>query len=149
MSHSVPPDSSLLGRLFPISSELVRFARPDAAIHAAPQLWAQAGNDAPLYGLPVDRLYSEEAELHVEMTPLSEELREIAAAMDDPLVALPGLSDGILLPACELQSGLPRDSISTGMETIYDFIGGHGHVLPQNSWPNDVGASDWFYDHHV
>ena len=83
MSHSVPPDSSLLGRLFPISSELVRFARPDAAIHAAPQLWAQASNDAPLYGLPVDRLYSEEAELHVEMTPLSEEPREIAAAMDD------------------------------------------------------------------
>jgi hypothetical protein len=152
MSHSVPPDSSLLDRSFLAGPELVRFAPPTLPIHAVrPSLWAQAGSDAPLHGLSVDRLYGDTPDLHVESTPLIEEPREIAAAHDDPVVVLPGLSDGILLPACEQQTGFqpPHGAHTPGAEAVYDFFGDHVHLQPQDAWPADLGRTDWFYDHHV
>src|SRR5450432_2088451 len=92
MSHSVPSESSTAP-----PAALVYFtqARPDS-------LWADAGHDALAFGTSLDRLFGEPGDIHV--TSLSDPALADAttpAIVDDPLVLMTGLSDGLILPLAE------------------------------------------------
>ena len=153
MSHSVPSDSSHTNTTFPIGIDLVGFDRHDLPIYASQRsLWAEAGTDSSLNGASVDCVYDVDGETYLASLPIAEEPREIVAPGDDPLVALPGFSDGLILPGCEDQLGFEPPAHDAG--AIYDFSGGAHVMLPMHDglgwglgW--DLAKPEWFYDHHI
>jgi hypothetical protein len=106
MSSSVPSDSSTIDTTFLVGPELVEFDRHDLPIYATlDSRWADAGLDAPSYGASLDRLFGEPGEIFVsDMIGVAEQTAALAAGtlpVEDPLVVLGGLSDGLILPAVE------------------------------------------------
>jgi len=106
MSPSVPSDSSTLDTTFLVGPELVEFDRHDLPIYAALESrWADAGLDAPAYGASLDRLFGDAGDVFVSgMIGAADQAAALAAAalpVEDPLVVLGGLSDGLILPAVE------------------------------------------------
>ena len=144
MSHSVPSESSIL----------VHFsqARPES-------LWADAGHDAIAFGTSLDRLFGEPGDIHV--TSLADGAppeTALPAIIDDPLVLMTGLSDGLILPLAE------HDRIGTledaGGVTLHDApalpepaalcdFGALVHsILPlADGWYWDLDKAGWVLDH--
>ncbi len=145
MSQSVPPESS---------TALVFFSqpRPDS-------IWAEAGHDAAAFGLSLDRLFGEPGDIHV--TALADPALDgvtTPAIVDDPLVLMSGLSDGLILPLAE------HDRIGTledpGGVTLHDApslpepavlcdFGALVHsILPlADGWYWDLDKAGWVVDH--
>jgi len=104
MSHSVPSESSATDATFLVGVDLVEFDRRELPIYASPQTrWMDACYDeAPAYGAPVDRVFGEPGDVHIESVPPGgEEQQAMAIVADDPLVALATLADGIALTGTE------------------------------------------------
>src|SRR5215218_2792096 len=102
MSHSVPSDSSTIYTTFLVGADLVEFNRHDLPIYASLEsCWDDADFDAPDYGAPLDRLFGEPGDVYVSGMIGAGERAAALAAMElrgeDPLVALSGLSDGLIL----------------------------------------------------
>src|SRR5277367_5749225 len=120
MSQSVPSESS---------PALVFFSRPrpDSA-------WAAAGHDAAAFGIPLDRLFGEPGAIHI--TGFADpDLGGVTtpAIVDDPLVLMSGLSDGLILPLAEHDRiGTLEDS---GGVTLHD-----APALPEPAALCDFGA---------
>ena len=149
MSHSVPSESSTAP-----TAALVHFAqaRPDS-------LWADAGHDATAFGTSLDRLFGEPGDIHV--TSLADPALVDAttpAIVDDPLVLMTGLGDGLILPLAE------HDHIGTledaGGVTLHDApslpepaalcdFGALVHsILPlADGWYWDLDKAGWVVDH--
>jgi hypothetical protein len=145
MSRSVPSESS---------TALIHFtqARPDS-------LWADAGHDAISFGTSLDRLFGEPGDIHV--TGLADQANAdvtTPAIIDDPLVLMTGLSDGLILPLAE------HDRIGTledaGGVTLHDApplpeptalcdFGALVHsILPlADGWYWDLDKAGWVVDH--
>jgi hypothetical protein len=104
MSHSVPSESSPLDTTFIVGVELVEFDRRELPIYLKPQTpWAQACIDEVRYGAPVDRVFGEGGDIHIDSGALAANEQQAAGmptVSDDPLI-LRELSDGLLLPAAE------------------------------------------------
>src|ERR1700730_1777218 len=101
MSHSVPSESSAVDTTFIVGADLVQFDRPELPIYQTPEpKWAEACFDEAPYGAPLDRLFGEPGDLHIDSV-VREESQAVLTALpgDDPLVALAALSDGLMLPA--------------------------------------------------
>src|SRR6187551_3500298 len=100
MSHSVPSDSSAIDATFLVGVDLVEFDRRELPIYASPQTrWMDACyDDAPAYGAPVDRVFGEPGDVHIDSVPASaEDQQALAIVADDPLVALSTLADGLAI----------------------------------------------------
>lgn len=115
MSPSVPSDSSTIDTTFLVGPELVEFDRHDLPIYATLESrWADAGLDAPSHGASLDRLFGEPGEIFVSgMIGAAEQTAALAAValpVEDPLVVLDGLSDGLILPAVESSDALAMPS---------------------------------------
>ena len=97
MSHSVPSDSSAIDATFLVGVDLVEFDRRELPIYASPQTrWMDACYDeAPSYGAPVDRVFGEPGDVHIDSVPSNDEQVASAIVADDPLVALGTLADGL------------------------------------------------------
>jgi hypothetical protein len=178
MSDSVPSESSThvadaasaTTEVVPnFGIELVEITRPEHALFLAPELrWGAAGHDeAMLYGMPLDRLFGEEANAYVTGALDAEDIATalMAAAMQiDPLVTLPGLADGLMLATpdeaplhvgADDEQGHARliaDTLHTAeINTLFDFgIGAHlnaAHLHEAWTWDLDKGA--WVFDHHA
>jgi hypothetical protein len=138
-----------------MGAELVAFDRRDLPIYAAPtsDLWAAAGHDPAPYGASLDRVYGDTGDVFIASMPLVEEPREIAALSDDRLVVLPGLGEGLILPACEHVPGLDlaaHDPPVHDATTSYEFTDPSHILLPaHDGWSWDLARPEWFYDHHV
>ena len=145
MSHSVPSESS---------SALVFFtqSRPDS-------LWADAGTDPTAFGTSLDRLFGEPGDIHV-ITVADSAHAEVTtpAIVDDPLVLMTGLSDGLILPLAE------HDRIGTLEDTsgvtlhdapalpepaaLCDFGALVHSILPlADGWYWDLDKAGWVLDH--
>jgi len=115
MSPSVPSDSSTIDTTFLVGPDLVEFDRHDLPIYATLESrWADAGLDSPSYGASLDRLFGEPGILFMS-GPIgaAEHAAALAATVlpaEDPLVALGGLSDGLILPAVETGDALALPS---------------------------------------
>lgn len=114
MSHSVPSDSSAIDATFLVGVDLVEFDRRELPIYASPQTrWMDSCyDDAPLYGAPVDRVFGEPGDVHVDGVPGNDE--QFAALVgDDPLVSLATLADGLAVAG--------SDAIAPELATSFDF----------------------------
>jgi len=127
---------------FLIGTDLVEFDRFDLPIYATSESqWADAGRDAAVYGVPLDRLYGELGEVFVGGEPMAQQLTTAPAlpAIDDPLVELGGLNDGLILPAMEYEPAHAHGAHHLPeIATVYDFSYGGLHM-------ND----SWTFDSHV
>ena len=149
MSHSVPSESSTAA-----PAALVHFtqARPDS-------LWAEAGHSSIAFGTSIDRLFGEPGNIHVTGL-IDPNLAAVTtpAIVDDPLVLMTGLSDGLILPLAE------HDRIGTledaGGVTLHDApplpepaalcdFGALVHsILPlADGWYWDLDEAGWVLDH--
>jgi hypothetical protein len=145
MSQSVPSESS---------SAFVLFARP-----RPDSLWADAGHDSGAFGTSLDRLFGEAGDIHVT-TIADPTLAAVTtpALVDDPLILMTGLSDGLILPLAE------HDRIGTlddaGGVTLHDApplpepaalcdFGALVHsILPlTDGWYWDLDKAGWVVDH--
>jgi hypothetical protein len=104
MSHSVPSDSSAIDATFLVGVDLVEFDRRELPIYASPQTrWMDACYDeAPSYGAPVDRLFGEPGDVHIDAVPSNDEQFAASSIVtDDPLVSLAALADGLAVVGSE------------------------------------------------
>jgi hypothetical protein len=143
MSHSVPSESSATDTTFIIGADLVQFDRHDLPIYQTPDSqWAEACFDEAPYGAPLDRVFGEPGDLHIDGVPREEQQATLAALpSDDPLVVLAALSDGLILPASE-----PAAEIAAGFDFGADS---HPIVHLHDGWSWDIAGADWTFDFHA
>jgi hypothetical protein len=148
--------------------ELVEITRPEHAIFLAPELrWGTAGHDEAFYGSPLDRLFGEETNAFVTGSLDAEDIATALMAVAvqiDPMVTLPGLSDGLVLAhpdEAPLQVGaddelgharLMADTLHTAeISTLFD-IGADAHLSVAHlheAWTWDLDKGAWVFDHHA
>jgi hypothetical protein len=131
-----PSDTAFL-----VGADLVEFDRHDLPIYATPQSqWADAGRDVASFGAPLDRLFGEPGQVFVsgELTASPIAALPTTAIVDDPLVELSGLNDGLLVPAMEHEPAHDAGALHLPeIATVYDFADGlHLHDL-------------WTFDSHA
>jgi hypothetical protein len=114
MSHSVPSDSSAIDATFLVGVDLVEFDRRELPIYASQQTrWMDACYDeAPSYGAPVDRVFGEPGDVHIDSVSSNDE-QFASIVADDPLVALGTLADGLAVTGAE--------SAAPELATSFDF----------------------------
>ena len=142
MSHSVPSDSSTIEATFLVGIDLVEFDRRELPIYAAPQTrWMDACYDeAPSWGAPVDRVFGEPGDVHVDSVPSASE--EIASAIvaDDPLVALDTLADGLTVAGVE--------PVAPELATSFDFGADAPTIIqPHDGTGWDIAGADGTFDY--
>ena len=140
MRPSSPSDSPAIDATFLIGTDLVQFDRSELPIYAAPRSrWMEACHDeAPAYGAPVDRLFGEPGEVHIDGAPRDDAgaLADAFAVADDPLIALATLADGLGLAAGEQAAPELATSFDFGADappvvvthdaTGWDLVGSDG-----------------------
>ncbi len=132
-----PSDSAFL-----VGADLVEFDRRDLPIYATPESqWADAGRDAAVYGAPLDRLFGEPGAVFVsaELSAPPMTATPAVPAIDDPLVELSGLNDGLILPAMEHEPAPAHGALHLPeIATVYDFTDGGLHL--HDFWTFDSHA---------
>jgi hypothetical protein len=141
MSPSVPSDSSAIDATFLVGVDLVEFDRRELPIYANPQTrWMDACYDeAPSYGAPVDRVFGEPGDVHVESMPGNDEQLASTVA-DDPLVSLATLADGLAVAGSEAAAPELATSFDFGAEAQAVV-----HLHNGAGW--DVTAADGTFDY--
>lgn len=142
MSHSVPSDSSAIDATFLVGVDLVEFDRRELPIYASPQTrWMDAcHDDAPSYGAPVDRVFGEPGDVHVDAVPGNDEQLASAIVADDPLVSLATLADGLAVAGAE--------PAAPELATSFDFgADAHAviHLHDGGGW--DITGTDGTFDY--
>jgi hypothetical protein len=150
MSHSVPSESSPSQSL----TALVSFIspRPDSD-------WAEAGHDSVAFGTSLDRLFGEPGDIHVASLA-DPDLAAVTtpAIVDDPLVLMTGLSDGLILPLAEHDRvGTLDDNSAVTLHdapplpapvALCDFGALVHSILPlADGWYWDLDKAGWVVDH--
>jgi hypothetical protein len=141
MSHSVPSESSATETTFLVGADLVQFDRHDLPIYQTPDSqWADACFDEAPYGAPLDRVFGEPGDLHIDGVPREEQQATFTTlAGDDPLVVLGALSDGLMLPEPAAETS-----------TAFDFgTDSHPIVHLHDGWSWDIAGADWTFDFHA
>jgi hypothetical protein len=143
MSHSVPSESSATDTTFIVGADLVQFDRHELPIYQTPESkWAEACFDEAPYGAPLDRVFGEPGDLHIDGVPREEQQAALTALSgDDPLVVLGALSDGLILPPSE-----PAAEIATAFDFGADS---HAIVHLHDGWSWDIAGADWTFDFHA
>jgi hypothetical protein len=142
MSHSVPSDSSTIDATFLVGIDLVEFDRRDLPIYAAPQTrWMDACHDeAPGYGAPLDRVFGEPGDIHIDRVPTAaEEQVAFAIASDDPLVSLATLADGLAVAAAA-----PAPELATSFDFGADMS---AVIVPADGAAWDIAGTDGSFDY--
>ena len=143
MSHSVPSESSATDTTFIVGADLVQFDRHELPIYQTPESkWAEACFHEAPYGAPLDRVFGEPGDLHIDSVPREEQQAALTALPgDDPLVVLAALSDGLILPASE-----PAAETAAA----FDFgANSHPIVHLHDGWSWDIAGADWTFDFHA
>jgi hypothetical protein len=114
-----------------MESPLVSFAeRPEPLLNPP---WAAAGCDVPGHGAALDRLFGapDDAHLLEQFAPSVEPI----ITVDDPLVLLANLADGLSLPTAEPMA-LPMPELAA----VYDFAPGADAFYLHDFWTLDSHA---------
>jgi hypothetical protein len=143
MSHSVPSESSAVDTTFIVGADLVQFDRPELPIYQTPDSrWPEACFDEAPYGAPLDRLFGEPGDLHIDSGVRDESQAALTALpSEDPLVVLAALSDGLMLPASEHAA-----EIATAVDLGTDS---QSIVHLHDGWSWDIAGADWTFDFHA
>jgi hypothetical protein len=142
MSHSVPSDSSAIDATFLVGVDLVEFDRRELPIYASPQTrWMDACYDeAPSYGAPVDRVFGEPGDIHIDSVPGNDEQVASAIVTDDPLVALGTLADGLAVTGAEAAAPELATSFDFGVDAQAVI-----HLHDGAGW--DITGADGTFDY--
>jgi hypothetical protein len=106
---------------------LIEFAQTPSP--ASP--WAEAGHDTAAFGASLDRVYGETSNLHVVEHFASGDAPFLL--VDDPLVLLANLMDGLGLPGADVpHAPMPE------LAAVYDFAPDGLHL--QDLWNHDLHA---------
>ncbi|MBM3650491.1 MAG: hypothetical protein FJX11_22165 [Alphaproteobacteria bacterium] len=143
MSHSVPSDSSNSDPAFIVGSELVEFDRRDLPIYLSRDAsWMDACYDEAPSGAPLDRVFGEPGEIHVDgIVPGGGELQAVIAPLaDDPLVSLATLSDSV---------GAQNLAPATAPELATQFDLGTDAAIVQPADHADLSGLDTTFDFQV
>ena len=141
MSHSVPSDSSAIDATFLVGVDLVEFDRRELPIYASPQArWMDACYDEPSYGAPVDRVFGEPGDVHIDSVPSNDEQVASAIAADDPLVSLATLADGLTVAGSEAAAPELATSFDFGID-VQAVI----HLHDGSGW--DITGIDGTFDY--
>ena len=141
MSHSVPSDSSAIDATFLVGVDLVEFDRRELPIYASPQArWMDACHDEPSYGAPVDRLFGEPGDVHIDSVPGNDEQVASALVADDPLVSLATLADGLAVTGSEAAAPELATSFDFGVDAQAVF-----HPHDGAGW--DITGTDGTFDY--
>ena len=142
MSPSVPSDSSAIDATFLVGVDLVEFDRRELPIYASPQTrWMDACYDeAPSYGAPVDRVFGEPGDIHIDSVPGNDE-QFASIGTDDPLVALGTLADGLAVAGA--------DAAAPELATSFDFgVDAHAVIhLHDGAAGWDIIGADGTFDY--
>jgi hypothetical protein len=149
MSHSVPSESSAIDTAFLVGTDLVEFDRRDLPIYQTPEgRWAEACVDEAPYGAPLDRVFGEPGDIHLDGTAIDglvhDDQQANLATMpsEDPLVVLAALSDGLSLPGSE--------AAAPEIATAFDFgSDAHAVVHLHDGFSWDIAGTDWTFDFQV
>ena len=131
MRPSVPSDSSASDADFLVAVDLVEFDRRELPISASPPARRMdAGHDeAPSYGAPLDRVFGEPGDVHIDGTPPGSD-GQLASAIvaDDPLVSLATLADGLAVTGSDAATPELATSFDFGAagQTVVDLHDGSG-----------------------
>src|SRR5262245_29974035 len=126
---------------FLVGVDLVAFDRRDLPIYQTEQTSWDC-TDEVAYGAPLDRLFGEPGEVHVDGAVTSP-AHDVVAVVDDPLVALASLSDALPLPAPDMAPDMPM------VPTDFDISGAtHPVVHLHDGWSWDFSGADWTFDVH-
>lgn len=141
MSASVPSDSSAIDATFLVGVDLVEFDRRELPIYANPQTrWMDACYDnAPSYGAPVDRVFGEPGDVHIDSVSANDE-QFASIVADDPLVSLATLADGLAVTGAE--------AAAPELATSFDFgVDAHAviHLHDGAGW--DITGADGTFDY--
>ena len=143
MSHSVPSESSALDTTFLMGVELVEFDRRDLPIYLKPQTpWAEACIDEADYGAPLDRVFGESGNVHIDGSAFAigeQHAADAATVGDDPVVLFAGLSDGLTLVSTEPPA-------ASEFTAVFDFgVGAHAvvHLDDGAGWSATDGTFDF------
>jgi hypothetical protein len=113
---------------FLVGADLVEFDRRELPIYATPESqWADAGREAASFGAPLDRLFGEPGEVFVSAEIAAPQLsaQAVTSLVDDPLVELSGLHDGLMLPMMEHETAHTGAALHLPeMAAVYDFVDG-------------------------
>jgi hypothetical protein len=142
MSHSVPSDSSAIDATFLVGVDLVEFDRRELPIYASPQTrWMDACYDeTPLYGAPVDRVFGEPGDVHIDSVPHpGEEQLTTVIVGDDPLVSLATLADGLIVAGAE--------PAAPELATSFDFGADAHTVIHHDGTVWDLTGTDGIFDY--
>ena len=126
MSHSVPSDSSAIDATFLVGVDLVEFDRRELPIYASPQTrWMDACyDDAPAYGAPVDRVFGEPGDVHIDSVPASAEDQQALAIVAGAEPAAPELATSFDFGA-DAHTVIHHDGTVwdlTGTDGIFDYL---------------------------
>jgi hypothetical protein len=142
MSHSVPSDSSAIDATFLIGIDLVEFDRRELPIYATPQArWMDACYDeTPAYGAPVDRVFGEPGDVHIDSVPVVAD-EQISAVIvgHDPLVELATLADGLTVAGGE--------TAAPELATSFDFGVDAQTVVHHDGAAWDISGTDGTFDY--
>src|SRR5215471_2920294 len=148
MSPSAPSDSSSIDQTFLIGADLVEFDRGNLPIYQTAQARWDCFDEAT-YGAPLDRVFGEPDEVHIDGREHAAP-QDIAALDHDPVVALASLSDGATLPADDVGAfdGTGPDGAGhaqPAIAAVFDFGADlHTVVHLHDGWTWD----DWTLDAH-
>ena len=124
--------------------ELVEFDRRDLPIYLKPQTpWAEACVDEDTYGAPLDRVFGEPGDIHLDGIAHAADQASAgtAAVGDDPLILLEGLSDGLILPMSEPSAAPAAPEVTV----VFDF-GADAHAVVQLDDGVGWNATDGTFD---
>ena len=141
MSPSVRSDSSTVDASFLVGVDLVEFDRRELPIYASPQTrWMDDCYDgAPSYGAPVDRVFGEPGDVHIESMPGNDEQLGPTVA-DDPLVSLTTLADGLAV--------IGGETAAPELATSFDFGADSQTVIHLHDGAGwDIAAADGIFDY--
>jgi hypothetical protein len=128
MNH--PTDQTFL-----VGTDLVEFDRRDLPIYQTEQASWDCAPQAP-YGAPLDRLFGEPGDVHVDGA-VGEPTHDIAGDVEDPVVGLAAVSDGLALHGSE------APPVATGFDVGADA---HTVVHLHDGWSWDFSGADWTFD---
>src|ERR1700736_250223 len=144
MSHSVPSESSAVDTTFIVGADLVQFDRPELPIYQTPESqtfpskWAEACFDEAPYGAPLDRLFGEPGDLHIDSVVRDEAQAALTPLpSDDPPVVLAALPHAWRLPAPE-----PAAEIATAGNF---GAASHPIVHLHDGWSWHIAGADWTF----
>ena len=144
MSPSAPSDSSTIDQTFLVGTDLVEFDRPEMPIYQSAEARWDCFDEAPS-GAPLDRLFGEPGEVHIDGI-VQAAPQDIAALAHDSLVELASLSDGVTLPGAEASVLDAAGQTQPAIAAIFDFgPDAHTVVHLHDGWTWD----DWTFDAHA